>query len=82
MAPDTGGALWADHLPVFQAFAAVTSQWNVVAPPAGGMRAVGLDYAGVRAGLEMAGIVLSPDQWADLRLIEAGARDAMNGEAS
>lgn len=35
--------------------------------------AVGLDYAGVRAGLEMAGIELDPAAWSDLQMIEAGA---------
>ncbi len=38
--------------------------------------AVGLDYAGVDAGLRRAGIELSPAAWADLQVIEAGALGA------
>lgn len=37
----------------------------------------GLDYAGARAGLEMAGIEVTPDLWADLQVIEAGALAGM-----
>ena len=39
---------------------------------------MGLDYGAVRAGLDLAGIVLTPAQWADVQMIEAGAKAARN----
>lgn len=46
------------------------------------MLAVGLDYAAVRAGLDLAGIEMTPGRWGELRMIELGARRALNGETS
>jgi hypothetical protein len=43
-----------------------------------GSRYLGLDYSGVEAGLRLAGIMLSPEQWDDLRSIEAGAMKELN----
>jgi hypothetical protein len=42
---------------------------------------IGLDYTAAQAGLELAGIAVTPAVWADVREIERGARAAMNGEA-
>lgn len=42
------------------------------------MAVIGLDYTAVRIGLRAERIVLDPDGWRQLRLIEAGALDAMN----
>lgn len=42
----------------------------------------GLDYAGVTAGLAGAGIDAAPALWADLRVIEAAARNELNGVRS
>ena len=71
--------LWACHLPAINAFLAVANQWRSMQ---GARRAhvVGLDYAAVRAGLDMAGITLSPDEWADFRVIEGAASAALNGD--
>lgn len=44
--------------------------------------ALGLDYAGARAGLALAGIEAGPDLWRDIRAIEAGAVAAMNGSGT
>jgi hypothetical protein len=44
----------------------------------GGVAVTGLDYAGARAGLDLAGIAMTPTLWADLRQIEHGAVAAMN----
>ena len=70
--------LWEAHAAALHAFLVVESQWNVVSLASGGMMWVGLDYAGVRAGLRGAGLKLSPEQWADLQLIETGALNALN----
>lgn len=58
------------------AFLAVDSQWRQ--SPKG--RFLGLDYTAVRAGLDLAGIEVTPDLWSDVQLIEAGARRALNGD--
>ncbi|WP_316171037.1 DUF1799 domain-containing protein [Bradyrhizobium sp. SZCCHNRI1058] len=83
--------IWAEHVPVVTAFLAVASQWRVVTrssggmlAPAGGMIAptvpvvIGLDYAGVRAGLDAEGIVVTPELWRSLRVMEAAACAAFN----
>ncbi len=44
-----------------------------------GIVALGLDYAAARAGLELAGIEVTPALWADVQQIEAGAIAALNG---
>lgn len=41
---------------------------------------LGLDYAAAEAGLRLAGIAATPELWSDIRLIEAGAKAALNGE--
>jgi hypothetical protein len=69
--------LWACHLPAWQAFVAVASQWRPVIGP-GGLFWPGLDYAGAEAGFRLAGIAMTPDLWDEVRLIEGGAREALN----
>jgi len=44
-----------------------------------GLHYLGLDYAGVRAGLELARIELAPDQWTGLRVMERAAVEVLNG---
>lgn len=44
----------------------------------GGMHALGLDYAGARAGLGLAGVEVTQALWAEIRVIEAGAVAALN----
>lgn len=57
----------------------MSSQWRMVGLADGRMRALGLDYAGVQAGLALAGIAMTPELWADVQVIEAGAKAAING---
>lgn len=67
------------------AFLSVSTQWRMVAvvTQLGGQTYYqGLDYAGVEAGLRGAGVVATPALWADLRVIEAAARNTLNGERS
>ncbi|WP_414707756.1 DUF1799 domain-containing protein [Rhodobacter sp. NTK016B] len=72
-AGDIEDGIWAEHVSAFEAFLAVSSQWR-----SDGRRFLGLDYSAVQSGFELAGIDLSTRNWADLRLIEAGARDELN----
>ncbi|AGH58014.1 hypothetical protein RHVG_00049 [Rhodovulum phage RS1] len=69
--------IWAEHWPAVSAFLTISTQWRVAASGFGS-RYLGLDYSGVEAGLRLAGITLSPEQWDDLRSIEAGAMKELN----
>ncbi len=44
----------------------------------GSVMAIGLDYQGAQAGLALAGIEVAPETWAQVQVIEGGAREAMN----
>jgi hypothetical protein len=59
-----------------EAFLAVSSQWRCAGLADGRLVRTGLDYAGVRAALEMAGMGMTPDLWSDLRVIETAAINA------
>jgi Phage related hypothetical protein (DUF1799) len=76
--PEDDDGIWHINLPVVTAYCAVDTQWRVIAQADGTRHHTGLDYAGVRAGLEQADIRLTPDQWADFQLVEAGAMRALN----
>lgn len=65
-------------MPALSAFLAVSGQWRHRTLGQKATEWIGLDYGAVRAGLDLAGIVIAPDTWAELRLIEAGARDELN----
>lgn len=61
-----------------RAFLAVSGQWRIVA--AGDSQLwKGLDYTAVKAGLDLAGIAVTPAEWADVQIIEAAATAALNG---
>lgn len=75
--------VWPENWDAVMAFLAVSTQWRT-APFGGGMAPMqviyqGLDYTAVRAGLDGFGIETSPALWRDLRVIEAAARNALNG---
>lgn len=72
--PDEDG-IWAENLTALRAFLSVASQMRIQDGCA-----LGLDYAGSRAGLALAGIRVRPEVWADLQIIEAGAVAALNGK--
>jgi hypothetical protein len=68
-------------VPAWTAWCAVSGQWRTAG--LGTMEQarvvwIGLDYAAARVGLELAGIEVTPEVWADLRAIEEGAIEGMN----
>lgn len=71
--------VWPENRAAVDAFLAVASQWRAIARPDGSVYWQGLDYAGVAAGLRGAGIKATPALWGDLRVMEAAARDRLNG---
>lgn len=60
-------------------FVAAGTQWRVVAGM-GGQRVIGLDYNGLRAAGSFTGVPITPERFDEIRLIEAGALQAMNGD--
>jgi hypothetical protein len=73
--------VWPQNVATVEAFLAVSTQWRTGVRPAGFGSAtlwIGLDYAGVRAGLEVAGIAGTPDLWGGLTIMEHEAARALN----
>ena len=70
--------VWPQNAEATRAFLAVDTQWRVVARAEGRVHFPGLDYDGVKAGFNLAGIALTPGLWSDVQLIEAGAVAALN----
>lgn len=70
--------VWRENWDTVCAFAAVVTQWRVVPGARGGFAYLGLDYAGVRAGLDAEGIAVTPELWAGLRTMEAEACAVLN----
>jgi len=73
--------VWPENRDTVVAFAAITTQWRVVALSTmerARIHYVGLDYAGARAGLEAEGIAVTPELWAGIRTMEAAARALLN----
>jgi len=60
------------------AFLTVSSQWRTLVLPNGKIHYSGLDYTGARAGLDCAGIAITPDLWSGIRVMEAAAATALN----
>ena len=74
--------LWPENVAIVAAFLAAATQWRV-ASTGGGMvpaqlRVIGFDYAGARVGIEAAGIAITPELWAGLRVMEAEAVRVLN----
>lgn len=65
---------------IVMAWRTVATQWRVAAlgGMGGGVVWLGLDYAGVAAGLAGMGIPATPDLWWGLRVMEAAAKEELN----
>ncbi|MBN8955731.1 MAG: DUF1799 domain-containing protein [Rhizobiales bacterium] len=75
--------MWPDNVEIVDAFLVVSSQFRFASIGGGlipqRLICIGLDYTAVRAGLELAGIAITPEQWEGVRVMEIAAREAMNG---
>jgi hypothetical protein len=63
-----------------EAFLCIATQWRMAGLADGTVHITGLDYTAARAGLELAGVDMTPALWTEVRTIEIGARAAMNGQ--
>ena len=66
--------VWPENWPAVQAFLSVQTQWAI--GMSGGP--TGLDYARVRAGLELAGVEATPELFQKLRILESAALAAIS----
>ncbi len=62
------------------AFLHISTQFRVVCPGDGRVLRSGLDYTAARAGLDLAGVAVTPELWFDIQMIEAGAIEAGHEE--
>lgn len=69
--------IWPGNEAAVRAFLSVESQIRFTQFGETSM-AIGLDYAGARAGLRLAGLKVTPDLWSDVQVIEAAAIAALN----
>lgn len=65
--------VWPVNAPATRAFLSVCNQWRTVSLGLAGAMVTGLDYTAARAGLDMAGISVTPELWAQIQAIESGA---------
>lgn len=70
--------VWAAHETALRAWLAVSGQWRTSAPGQGRIVWLGLDYTAARAGLDLAGLTLTPEIWVQVQAIEAAAREELN----
>ncbi len=77
---DDSHGIWPENVPAVEAFLRVQTQWRYACPGDGTVRRLGLDYPGVKAGLDLAGAEMTPDLFAELQVIEAGVLAADHGE--
>lgn len=71
--------VWPENAAAVRAFLCVQTQWRQQLDWDGKIKLFGLDYAGVKAGFEGAGIAATPVIWAGLRIIEASVKEEVNG---
>lgn len=57
----------------------IATQWRATACADGRMFFHGLDYAAVRAGLDLAAATVDAAQWSGLQVMERAASAALNG---
>lgn len=74
--PELG--VWPENAAAIRAWLIVAGQMRIISGGMGGAAYLGLDYAAARDGLELAGVALTPDDWARVRIIEASATEALN----
>jgi hypothetical protein len=78
---DSELGIWPENWPIVSAFAGICGQWRVVglSTMAGArLSYIGLDYAGVRAGLVCARIRITSELWDGIRIMEAAMRSELN----
>lgn len=68
-----------ENWPALSGFLAVSTQWRAIGRMDGSVYWQGLDYTGAERGLALAGIDVDLALWGDIRVMEAAARNRLNG---
>lgn len=76
---DHDDGVWPENVEAVRVWLSIASQWRTAPLGEVGLLWLGLDYAAVRAGLALSRIKVTPDLWDQIRLVEAGAKAALNG---
>lgn len=76
-ADDAG--IWPWHETALAVFEACSTQWRVI-DGMNGRRAIGLDYAAFDPVMDLMGVTATQQLFDEIRVIEAGALAALNGE--
>ena len=71
--------VWAVNWTIVDLWLTVCTQWRTAPLADGRVHWLGLDYAAVRAGLDLAGRAVSAIEWAGVQLMERAAAEALNG---
>jgi hypothetical protein len=74
-----GFEVWPANMTVVDTWLAISSQWRTAPLADGRVHWLGLDYSAVRAGLDMAGLTVTPSDWASVQVMEREASAALNG---
>ena len=77
-APPEPEAIWAQNVDALLAFLSVSHQWRCQIRSTDEIRWLSLDYSACDAGFRLAGVEMTPALWADVCVIEAGARTELN----
>ncbi len=80
-APAPVAELWEMHIPAWRAWCAVSGQMRTEAlntMESARIVWLGLDYSAAKAGLGLAGIGVSPEEWDEVRTIEGAAVEELN----
>lgn len=67
------------NMAVVDLWLVISTQWRTAPLADGRVHWLGLDYAAVRAGLELAGRAIAAAEWAGVQLMERAAAEALNG---
>lgn len=73
--------IWEEHVPAWRAWCAVSGQMVTEAlntMDSARIVWLGLDYGRAKAGLELAKIEVSPEEWDEVRTIEGAAIEELN----
>lgn len=71
--------MWPQNMSIVRAFLSIANQWHLVPIGAGRIYWQGLDYVRASSGLARAGIILKPEQWRLVQVMERAAAAVLNG---
>lgn len=73
--------VWPANMPVVDTWLSIATQWRTTPLADGRVHWLGLDYAAVRAGFDMAGLTVGTAIWSGVQVMERAAAAALNGVA-